>query len=382
MKKIFSSLIIMIVFLVIMPVGVEAAGAVSMWVDCSEFKIDEANSARKYSECDINLTAPDGIVGTFTISLKYNNSNEYSDFEIVEKGNVYVGDITKTNSGGSIRFRPYGGQYGTFKVATIRKYGDANLSDEELAGTITIQDYLLQNPNESEEGRILLYDVCNKFKTNFARFYKSGKYIYSAYNFDLDDAYHPSTCGNLGAFKAKVDKTTIPEGLELVDGYMNSNDATMTFNKETGEFVIDFDELIMESEEVSNDNPPVHNPFGEFTIKYAITDSTSLKDSFDINIIDISYINLKNKDIQIYEDDDLLTIFTASNKGDWNGDGELNLVDLIAYRLYLAGFNMAIYYDMEITEGLIDLVDLNNDGIISISDIIMVRKILVGLPID
>ena len=61
--------------------------------------------------------------------------------------------------------------------------------------------------------------------------------------------------------------------------------------------------------------------------------------------------------------------------GDWNGNGNYTLIDLIQYRLYMVN-------PTQISAELLARVDLTKDGKLSLVDLIAARKLLVGLPIN
>jgi len=60
--------------------------------------------------------------------------------------------------------------------------------------------------------------------------------------------------------------------------------------------------------------------------------------------------------------------------GDLNGDGLINITDLVMLRRYLAGV-------AELNEGGIKAADLNNDGKVNITDLVILRRRLAGLEI-
>lgn len=378
-KLIYLSFILLITLM--MTINVKAAQT-TLNLECGNAIADSTNPNRKITNCDINLVVTDGIINSaLTIDVKYNNPSEYNEFEIIEDGNAWVNEVIKNDFGGSIRVTPYGGQEGTFKLFTLLLYSDASSTGSDNGGTITIS--ALGNPNTSDDGIILLDDVCNRFVVNETDFVRSGKYIYTTYYFDLNDNYHPSTCGKMVAFQGTVDTEKLPNGLKLKEGYMNNDEGTFTLNKDNGKFIIDFNDMSLP--QYSNnvpENPITYDRFGSFTIKYEITDSTLLEDMMEVNIINIGYVNANQKNKVIYDTDYLNSYLFQTEKGDWNQDYEFNLVDLIAYRMYLAGYDMEDFYEGELSEARFSIVDLIEDNELSILDLVAARKILVGLPIE
>ena len=80
--------------------------------------------------------------------------------------------------------------------------------------------------------------------------------------------------------------------------------------------------------------------------------------------------NTAVNNVKVYNDYDIL--------GDWNGDGKTDLVDLVRYRLYLAGSNDMAGETKAFGRNKKNLLDFLIDGEIDTTDLVLLRKKLIN----
>ena len=90
-----------------------------------------------------------------------------------------------------------------------------------------------------------------------------------------------------------------------------------------------------------------------------------------------------NSDISLPDLENNVNVLSEFNvRGDWNQDNKFNLVDVVRYRFYVAE---AVDYVNEYNsfgKNRLDLIDINKDDEVNLSDLIAARRKIVGLPIE
>jgi len=67
-------------------------------------------------------------------------------------------------------------------------------------------------------------------------------------------------------------------------------------------------------------------------------------------------------------------VAASSRSGDVNGDGRVNVTDVMMMVRYVMGENMSAYPDFKAT------ADLNRDDQVTVTDVMIVVKIIMGMP--
>lgn len=141
MKKSLSILLAITMLLILAPMKADATVSMNQKFDCTT-KTDPSDSTRKITDCNIVLNVDqagemDGSSAKFTVT--YNYKTDKSDFEIIEETNgVRIGDIVKTDDGGSFDYEFSKGLSGSFTAFKIRFYADAKLSGKDCGGTLSM----------------------------------------------------------------------------------------------------------------------------------------------------------------------------------------------------------------------------------------------------
>ena len=157
--------------------------------------------------------------------------------------------------------------------------------------------------------------------------------------------------------------------------FEGANDSVITFNKTTGEFQITFDSNQFDIEK--------NLARGLIQVKFDLTNVPKNKSITAITSIkNLKYTVVGSTTEQPIEG----KVYAITNLvpkpngsiGDWNDDGEMGLVDLVRYRLYLAPQESVVNEFKAFGINKKNLVDLNNDGSVDLSDVVQMRKIIAG----
>lgn len=150
------------------------------------------------------------------------------------------------------------------------------------------------------------------------------------------------------------------------------------------------DEIVFNNNIILDDDNSYIKYKGEEVSVIDFLNNIEISENFRVFISDITGNEKGDNDLVVTGD--MLTLFVGSEKkseykivirGDVNGDGRVNLTDLVQLRKHIVGWKNPETGIVENKTGLyLYAIDMNNDKIISLIDLVRVRKVLVGIDID
>ena len=333
-------------------------------LNTSEYSDYHSHSLEFIANSDVNINK-------FNINVSASGSELYS----VQEDNTITYNI------------PYG--EGVSKLRLIKATVSYPIAYyfEDMAMTYSFNSYIADEPTDEPQGQTIGYmGIGQKTYLDTAHYGFGSPDSYIRYNEEEDTYtmtlsftknpedwnYPADVLDNLPQLKAiRGIITPFSQGVEIIEMISDNGE----FNKYTGAFEADFD------------GEPIDLVF---TVKInnfsAIEDSNteySNSDIFTVSVHDISYVAdgyLANEDIEYTANQfSVLFLYRPIVLGDWNDDDELNLVDIVRYRMYLA--NVEKYVNMYNALGEVQKhnLDFNKDGELNLSDLIYARKVIVGL---
>lgn len=150
---------------------------------------------------------------------------------------------------------------------------------------------------------------------------------------------------------------------------------------EDNDFILEFDDELT----VDEDNKYVKYIMDETTVnnlfnKIAVTGGTKKILDKEGNEKTGDAILVTGDVLNIYLDDEVKSQYTISIMGDSNGDGKVNLVDLVQMRKHIVGWKNPQTGVIERQTGVQFFgFDLNKDGKVNLVDLVIIRKMIVGL---
>ncbi|MBQ4584143.1 MAG: hypothetical protein IJA94_04580 [Bacilli bacterium] len=187
--------------------------------------------------------------------------------------------------------------------------------------------------------------------------------------------------GLLRAILGHIDVESLPEGIELTSAYISEGvnpdyseaeedfDTKIILNPENGKWAIDFD-LSQAGLEFQNKTDLT------FTFNYKIIDIAKVPKEFKISLIIDEYVTTSSPD----NPNEVTSAINATYQlkktltpilGDWNQDGNVSIGDLLYARQYITGIK-----DLKLPP--VEIYDFNGDKNVGPGDILGLRRFLVN----
>ena len=250
----------------------------------------------------------------------------------------------------------------------------------EFIGYDFVFDKDIINYNLDVDHSVSKFAICDNFKADVLCLNKE---IIFSENSTIEKRFNNFDLDNLNDQLLDVNEGNNVLQIKIVSENKNEKIYIFNINRKVNDVIFSNNIILDDENEYLK-----YNDF-EFSVKELLA-NIEIDSNVRIFITDVNGEEKNEDDIVVTGD--MFTVYFGSEKqseykiavrGDANGDGKVSLTDLVQLRKHIVGWKNPETGFVENKTGVyFYAIDMNNDGMISLTDLVRVRKAIVGIGID